>query len=161
MPWETISNLLDAVPDQWLWFSAAAVFVVLFWIVAAYKLCKSRPNKAAQEKLDGWIPTGRIDFSDSQSIGNYILQAEDTRLADSVGGVEHREIRWRKATLDEIKTVVVSYHLQRNLATTANYLVSSSIRRRHSDLDHEQKAQIGKDEAPSGRLLSQTPSLVS
>jgi hypothetical protein len=37
-----------------------------------------------------------------------ILQAEDTRIVDSMGGVEHREIRWRKATLDEAKAVVVA-----------------------------------------------------
>lgn len=51
-----------------------------------------------------------------------------------MGGVEHREIRWRKATLDEAKTVLVSYHAQRNLTMTANFIVSSpTMMRRNSD----------------------------
>jgi hypothetical protein len=70
-----------------------------------------------------------------------------------MGGVEHREIRWRKATLDEAKTVIVGYHAQRNLAMTANFIVSSSIRRK-SDSDNEHpKAQLGKDE-PDGKSQS-------
>jgi len=36
------------------------------------------------------------------------------------------EIRWPKATLDEAKTVLVSYHAQRNLTMTAHFIVSSS-----------------------------------
>jgi hypothetical protein len=39
--------------------------------------------------------------------------------------VEHREIRWRKATLDEAKMVLVSYHAQRNLLMSANFIVSA------------------------------------
>jgi hypothetical protein len=82
-------------------------------------------------------------------MGNFILQAEDTRIVESLGGVEHREIRWRKATLDEAKTVVVAYHGQRNLTMAANFIVNSSMRQK-SDLDNEQrKPQFGKDEVPA------------
>src|ERR1022692_1059345 len=149
--WNSLNNLSDAITNQWLWFGAAAVLVVLIGVFAAYQFYRSKPHDAIQDKQDGWTPTGRIDFSDPQSIGNFILQAEDTRIVDSMGGVEHREIRWRKATLDEAKTVVVAYHAQRNLAMTANFTVSSSIRRK-SDLDNEhQKTLLGKDEAPDGK----------
>ena len=68
-----------------------------------------------------------------------------------MGGVEHREIRWRKATLDEAKAVVVAYHAQRNLAMTANFIVSSPIRRRSGIDNEQQKTQLGKDEAPDGK----------
>jgi hypothetical protein len=46
----------------------------------------------------------------------------------SPGGVEHREIRWRRATLDETKMVLVSYHAQRNLLMSPNYTVSAPTR---------------------------------
>jgi hypothetical protein len=89
-----------------------------------YRLYKSKPNDTTPKQQNGWTPTGRIDFLNPQS-DNFILQAEDTRIVDSMGGVEHREIRWRKATLDEAKTVVVAYHSQPNLAMTASFIVSS------------------------------------
>jgi hypothetical protein len=153
MLWNTINDLWDTMPNQGLWLSATGVVVVLFGVTAAYKFSKPKSHQTIKGQQDGWSPTGRIDFSDPQSIGNFILQAEDTRIVDSMGGVEHREIRWRKATLDEAKTVIVGYHAQRNLAMTANFIVSSSIRRK-SDSDNEHpKAQLGKDE-PDGKSQS-------
>jgi hypothetical protein len=150
--WNSLNNLSDTITDQWLWFSVAAVLAILVGSVAVHNFYKSKPGNAIQDQQEGWTPTGRVDFSDPQSIGNFILQAEDTRIVDSIGGVERREIRWRKATLDEAKTVVVAYHAQRNLAMTASFMVSSSIRRK-SDLDNEhQKGQLGKDEAPDGKV---------
>jgi len=120
-------------------------------LLAAYKFYKAKPYKPIQHKQDGWTPTGRVDFIDPQSTGNFSLQAEDTRIVDSVGGVEHREIRWRKATLDEARTVVVAFHAQRNLATTANFIVSAPIRR-GSGIDNEQQETLpGKDESPDGK----------
>ena len=148
MLWETFNNLRDTITDQWIWFSVAGVFAILVVVVAVHNFYKSKPSDVIQGQQEGWTPTGRVDFTDPQSIGNFILQAEDTRIVDSIGGVERREIRWRKATLDEAKTVVVAYHAQRNLAMTANYIVSSSLRRQ-SGLDNEQqKTQLGKDEIP-------------
>jgi hypothetical protein len=136
MQWETI-------PDQWIWLSAAAVFVVFVAAIAARSLRKPKPhdktksNAAAQ---NGWTATGRIDFVDPQSKGDFVLQVEETRIVDTMGGVEHREIRWRKATLDEAKTVLVSYHAQRNLTMTAHFIVSSSgMTKRVSDARIEQQ----------------------
>jgi hypothetical protein len=142
----------DAITDQWPWFAAAvAVLVVLVGAFVAYSFYKPKPqpDDTIQNQQDGWSPTARIDFIDRQSSGDFVLQVEDTRIADSVGGVEHREIRWRKATLDEAKRVIVAYHAQRNLARTANFIVTSpSVIRRNSDLQTEhQEVQLGKDEA--------------
>ncbi len=149
MLWDTFNNLRDTITNQWIWFTAAGVFVVLVVLFAAYNFYKSKPSDVIQGQQEGWTPTGRVDFTDPQSIGNFILQAEDTRIVDGIGGVERREIRWRKDTLDEAKTVVVAYHAQRNLAMTANYIVSSYMRRK-PDLDNGLKAQLGKDEASDG-----------
>ena len=122
MQWDTIS-------DQWLWICAAGAFVIFVGALAARSLYKSKPHHTTTSDAaaqNGWTPTGRIDFVDPQSKGDFVLQVEETRIVDTMGGVEHREIRWRKATLNEAKTVLVSYHAQRNLTMTAHFIVSSS-----------------------------------
>ena len=120
MQWDQI------ISNQLVWFGAAAVLVLLAGVLAASRLFKSKPPGTTPKLQGGWSPTGRIDFLNPPSTADFILQAEDTRIVDSAGGVEHREIRWRKATLDEAKTVVVAYHAQRNLAMTANFVVTSN-----------------------------------
>jgi hypothetical protein len=146
---------MDAITDQWPWFAAAAaVLVVLVGAFVAYSFYKPKPQRddPIQNRQEGWSPTGRIDFMDRQSSGDFVLQVEDTRIADSVSGVEHREIRWRKATLDEAKRVIVAYHAQRNLARTANFIVTSPSVVRQPDLQTEQpEIQLGKDEASDGK----------
>jgi hypothetical protein len=130
MQWDTIS-------DQWLWICAAGAFVIFVGTFAALRLNKPKWHNKTQSKFEtqnGWTATGRIDFIDPQSKGDFILQVEETRIVNTMGGVEHREIRWRRATLDEAKTVLVSYHAQRNLTMTANFIVSSpTAMRRNSD----------------------------
>jgi hypothetical protein len=154
MQWDTIS-------DQWLWIGAAVVFVIFVAALAVHSLRKPKPpnktksNAAAQ---NGWTPTGRIDFVDPQSRGDFMLQVEETRIVDSVGGIEHREIRWRKARLDEAKTVLVSYHAQRNLTMTANFIVSSpTATRRISDGRSEhQEIQVKQNGASAPNSESDT-----
>jgi hypothetical protein len=130
MQWDTIS-------DQWLWICAVGAFVIFVGAFAALRLNKPKSHNKTQSNVatqNGWTATGRIDFIDPQSKGDFILQVEETRIVDTMGGVEHREIRWRKATLDEAKTVLVSHHVQRNLTMTANFIVSSpTVMRRNSD----------------------------
>ena len=118
--------LWDVITNQWIWLSAVAIFVVLLGGFAAYNSRRSKPQDEIHDQQNGWTPTGRIDFLDPDSIGNFILQAEVTRIVNSMGGMEHREIRWRRATLNEAKKVVVAYHAQLNLATTAAFDVNSS-----------------------------------
>ena len=92
--------------------------------------------------------TGRIDFVDPHSNGDLLLQVEETQIVNSPGGVEHREIRWRRATLDEAKMVLVSYHAQRNLLMSANFMVSAPTRTKQSANGQSELADgILKDEA--------------
>ena len=136
----------ELLSNQLLWFGAAAVIVLLAGVLAAYRLFKSKPPDATPKQQGGWTPTGRIDFLNYQLATDFILQAEDTRIAESTGGVEHREIWWRKATLDEAKAVVVAYHAQRNLAMTANFVVSSTTdTRKHSSEELRPEPQPVKD----------------
>ena len=146
----------DSISDQWIWIIAAGIFVVFVAALAAFSLNKPKQHDKTKSNAvaqNGWTPTGRIDFVDPQSIGDFVLQVEETRIVDSLGGVEHREIRWRKATLDEAKTVLISYHAQRNLSMTANFIVSSStVMRRNSDGQNEhQDAQLKRNEASDAK----------
>jgi hypothetical protein len=118
--------LWDVITNPWFWASAAVIFGVLFGAFAAYNFRRSKPQDEIHDKQNGWIPTGRIDFLDPNETGSFVLQAEITRIVNSMGGMEHREIRWRKATLNEAKKVVVAYHAQLNLATAAAFDVNSS-----------------------------------
>ena len=124
MDWNTMIN-------PWAWLAAAGAFIALLGLLLAYNARRIRMQETISAQQDGWTATGRIDFTgptdaDPDSIGHFLLQAEDTRIVKSVGGVDHREIRWRKATLNEAKKVVLAYHAQRNLATTAALVVKPS-----------------------------------
>ena len=57
-----------------------------------------------------------------------MLQVEETRIVKSPGGVEHRGIRWRRAALDEVKMVLISYHVQRNLLMSPNLSLVRPLR---------------------------------
>jgi hypothetical protein len=137
----------DAIFEQWPWFAAAAGVLVL--VIGLLVLLRPRSkrqlvtsNSVADNK--GWILTGRIDFVDPHSVGELVLQVEETQTVNSPGGVEHREIRWRRATLDEAKMVLVSYHAQRNLLMSANFIVSAPPRTKQS--------ANGQTETPDGKL---------
>jgi hypothetical protein len=118
----------EAIFEQWPWFAAAAaVLVIVVGLLVLLKPKSKRHLNATGSTADnkGWILTGRIDFVDPLSNGELVLQVEETQIANSPGGVEHREIRWRRATLGEAKMVLVSYHAQRKLLMSANFIVSA------------------------------------
>ena len=96
----------EAISEQWPWFAAAAgVLVVVIGLLVLLRPRSKRQlvtsNSVADKK--GWILTGRIDFVDPHSNGDLLLQVEETQIVNSPGGVEHREIRRRRATLGEGK----------------------------------------------------------
>jgi hypothetical protein len=148
MLWDTITN-------QWFWLGASGFFIVLLGVLLLrYNARQAIFQEAMQQsQQDGWTPTGRIDFSGStdsepNSIGTFLLQAEDTRIVNSIGGLNRREIRWRRATLNEAKKVVLTYHAQLNLSTTATLVVSTSgSDAARSELD---KDEIFTDDKPQG-----------
>ena len=125
----------DAIFEQWPWFAAAAgVLVVVIGLLILLRPKSKRQPITADSAVDSkeWVLTGRIDFVDPHSAGELVLQVEETRIVNSPSGVEHREIRWRRATLDEGKMVLVSYHAQRNLLMSANFIVSAPPRTKQS-----------------------------
>jgi hypothetical protein len=118
----------DAVLQAWPWFGAAAVvFVIAFGLFIAVKPKPKRHPETATDASDrmGWKLTGRIDF-DPHPIGALVLEVEETRISMSQSGVEHCEIRWRRATQPEAKMFLVSYHAQQNLAMSATFTAAAS-----------------------------------
>jgi hypothetical protein len=139
----------DAILQAWPWFGAAAVvFVVALGLFIVLKPRSKRQAEKAAEGADkiGWKSTGRIDFSDPNAIGRLMLEVEETRSAIGSLGVEHREIRWRSATVGEAKMVLESYNALRNLAMTATFTVSAPTKTKPSGQDERMDAEL-KDAA--------------
>jgi hypothetical protein len=142
----------DAIFQQWYWFVAAAVLVVVVGVFALLKPKSKSPLERANVIADGkhWTWTGRIDLAHPKSAEDFVLRVEETRVVNSPVGLEHREIRWRGATLEEAKTVMISYHVQRNLAMTANFVVSapSETKRTSNGRGNNEEAELKKPEVP-------------
>ena len=118
----------DAILQAWPWFGAAAVvFIVAVGLFIALKPRSKRQAETAAEDADkiGWMLTGRIDLADPQSVGALVLEVEEARISMSPSGVEHREIRWRRATLPDAKMILESYHAQQNLAMSATFTATA------------------------------------
>jgi hypothetical protein len=110
----------EAILQAWPWFGAAAV---VFVVAVGLFIALAKPKRQIEAAADaddrmGWTLTGRIDLADPRSVGTLVLEVEETRISVSPSGVEHREIRWRRATLPEAKIVLESYHAQHNLSAT-------------------------------------------
>jgi hypothetical protein len=121
----------NAMLQEWPWFAGAvAVLVIVIALLILLKPKSKRQSNTFGDAADNKerTLTGRIDFIDPHSAGEHVLQVEETRIVKSLGGVERREIRWRGATLDEAKMVLVSYHAQRNLLMSPSYNVSAPTR---------------------------------
>jgi hypothetical protein len=114
-------TLRDAAASQFFWLGLAVVLVIAIagYFLARRAVANSSPRGEEVTVIHDWIPTGRIDFAGpsmdagaSDTPASYHLQAEDIRLCVSVSGIERKEIRWRKATLNEAKRVVNIFHRQ-------------------------------------------------
>ena len=144
----------DAIIDQWPWFAAAAgVLIVVVALLVLLRPKSKRQLSATGSAADnkGWVLTGRIDFVDPHSVGELVLQVEETQTVNSPGGVEHREIRWRRATLDEAKMVLVSYHAQRNLLMSPNYTVSAPSATKQSTNGQSDKQDFELSDGANGQ----------
>ena len=147
----------NAILEQWPWFAAAAgVLVVVIGLLVLLRPRSKRHLVTSNSVADnqGWILTGRIDFVDPHSVGELVLQVEETQTVNSPGGVEHREIRWRKATLDEAKMVLVAYHAQRNLLMSANFVVSAPPRTKQSANGQSDKQDVELSDGANGQGLA-------
>ena len=54
--------------------------------------------------------TAETELSDDDNVpANWMLQAEEVRLVESVSGYPHLEIRWRRATRREVRDFISTY----------------------------------------------------
>ena len=145
----------DATLQAWPWFGAAAVVFAV--AVGLFITLKPKPKRRSETTADGrdnteWTLTRRIDLADPQLAGSFVLEVEESRISVSPAGVEHREIRWRRATLPEAKMVLESYHAHQNLAMSFTGTAPSGTKRKASgpaeSIETELKdAGIGHDMA--------------
>ena len=118
----SISDLLrDAGASSIFWIGLALILVIaLIGYLVTRRASVDRSAVGEEVKVvHDWMPTGRIDFAGPSMDANtadtpasFYLQAEDIRLLISFSGIERKEIRWRKATLNEAKRVVNIFHRQ-------------------------------------------------
>jgi hypothetical protein len=121
-------TLRDAGSSSIFWLALA---IILALAIVGYFFARRNngdaPPVGGGTLVQGWVPTGRIDFagpsmdaSNADTPASFYLQAEDIRLLVSFSGIERKEIRWRKATLKEAKRVVFTFHQQMAKASDGN-----------------------------------------
>jgi hypothetical protein len=116
----SISDILrDAGASSIFWIGLGLILVIALIGYLVTRRASVDPSPVGEEVkvLHDWTPTGRIDFggpsmdaSAADTPALFYLQAEDIRLLISFSGIERKEIRWRKATLNEAKRVVNIFH---------------------------------------------------
>ena len=150
----------DVILQGWPWFGAAAVvFVLAVGLCIVLKPRSKRQAEKAAEGVDkiGWMLTGRIDLADPQSVGALVLEVEETRISMSPSGVEHREIRWRRATLPEAKMVLESYHAQENLAMSAAFAATAIAGTKRKVNGHADSGETELKDVANGQDVTLVP----
>src|ERR1019366_6168436 len=120
-----MTSISDALRDVssssifWIGLAIVLILAIVGYIVTRRANVDASAVSDAAKVVHDWIPTGRIDFagpsmdeSAADTPASFYLQAEDVRFLISFSGIEHKEIRWRKATLNEAKKVVNIFHRQ-------------------------------------------------
>jgi hypothetical protein len=119
----------DTILQEWPWFGGAAVVLMVavgLLIVIKPKSKQQRETTSAVGDKKDWTLTGRIDFAASDALAELVLEVEEIWTSLSPSGVEHREIRWRRATLPEAKMVLESYHAHQNLSMSATFTATAT-----------------------------------
>jgi hypothetical protein len=88
--------------------------IAAFGLVMLY--LSVRKQKQTQESavvVNDWQPTGKVDFycnetpKEESAPAPFLLRVEEYRTIESISGVEHTEVRWRRANLAEAKSVLL------------------------------------------------------
>jgi hypothetical protein len=147
----------DAMLQAWPWFgAAAAVFAVAVGLFFALKPKPKRQPETAADAADNleWTLTRRIDLADPELAGSFVLEVEESRISTSPTGVEHREIRWRRATLPEAKMVLESYHAQQNLAMSAAFTATTPSGTKRKVIDQAESIETELKDAGNGQDMA-------
>src|SRR5262245_47099531 len=84
---------------------------------------KPVPNRIIGALKQDWTPTGNIDFRaaiiESSSPQPIRLWVEERRITETLVGQRVEELRWRLATIEEGKKLVICWNAARQSAPTA------------------------------------------
>ena len=116
----------DALLQAWPWSMLRQPCRFAVGLFVALKPKRQAENAAEGADKKDWTLIGRIDFANSQSLGAFVLEMEETRISISPSGVEHRAFRWRKATLPEAKMIIQFYHAQQNLPMSGTFAATKT-----------------------------------
>jgi hypothetical protein len=103
----------------WIILAIAIAGVVAGGLIMAFGFRKSEQKPLAFGQIDGvlkqdWTRTGNIDFHaaalESASPQPLTLRVEEKRITENAMGQDVVELRWRLATLDEAKELVVCWN---------------------------------------------------
>jgi hypothetical protein len=101
----------------WIGLAILLIIAVVGYLVTRRAGTAPLPVEHGGKVIHDWMPTGRIDFagpsmdaSAADTPASFYLQAEDVRFLISFSGIERKELRWRRATLNEAKKVVNIFH---------------------------------------------------
>jgi hypothetical protein len=105
--------------DAWVIVAIAAIGVIVGGLVMAFGFRKTEQKPVAFAQIDGvlrqdWTRTGNIDFHaaalESASPQPLTLRVEEKRVTENAMGQDVVELRWRLATLEEAKELVVCWN---------------------------------------------------
>jgi hypothetical protein len=106
--------------DAWVIIAIAAIGVIAGGLIMAFGFRKTTEQKpSAFAQIDGvlkqdWTRTGNIDFHaaalESSSPQPLTLRIEEKRVTENAMGQDVVELRWRLATLEEAKELVVCWN---------------------------------------------------
>jgi hypothetical protein len=106
----------------WVILAIAIAGVIAGGLMMAFGFRKTERKPVAFAQIDGvlkqdWVRTGNIDFHapalESASPQPLTLRVEEKRVTENAMGQDVVELRWRLATLDEAKELVVCWNSRR------------------------------------------------
>jgi hypothetical protein len=107
---------------EFVWGAVAIIGVIVGGAIMVFGFRKNEQKPATFDHIDGimkqdWTRTGNIDFHaaelDSVSPQPLTLRVEEKRITENAMGQDVVELRWRLATLEEAKELVVCWNANR------------------------------------------------
>jgi hypothetical protein len=105
--------------EPWVIGAFAVIGVIVGALIMAFGFRKPQQKPTAFAQIDGvlkqdWARTGNIDFHaaalESSSPQPLTLRVEEKRVTQNAMGQDVVELRWRLATLEEAKELVVCWN---------------------------------------------------
>jgi len=108
---------------EYVWGIMAIIGVVVGGLIMVFGFRKTDRKSAPFDQVDGvmkqdWTRTGNIDFHaaalESISPQPLTLRVEEKRITENAMGQDVVELRWRLATLEEAKELVVCWNARQS-----------------------------------------------